>query len=238
MNVDALGESDTRPAVAPPGILPRITPPRPQGEIMNVKPFVFLAAFVLAVPLVSAQGKGGGGQGRPQGEGQGQGQGQAQGQQGQQGRGSEMGKGTMQRDRIRATDQQRDQIRTCDQSMDRVRTRARDMAQASAGKNFNADQARQQRNQLRNEVQTMEQEHARLMQGMSGEQREAFQSQIRSMEQNRERIHTRLQEMEQELAGAGPNGNRVAEQARAVEREMKEWQKANRKMATEMAARP
>lgn len=232
MNVDALGGSDTRPAVAPPGILPHITPPRPQGEIMKGKPFVFLAAFVLAVPLVSAQGKGGGGQGRPQGQGQGQGQGQAQGQ------GSGMGKGTMQRDRIHATDQQRNQIRTCDQTMDRVRTRARDMSQASAGKNFNAEQARQQRNQLRNEVQTMEQEHARLMQDLSGEQREALQPHIRSMEQNRERIHARLQEMEQELAGEGPNGRRVAEQARAVEREMKEWQNTNRKMATEMDARP
>lgn len=205
---------------------------------MRRKSLVFLAAFVLAVPLACAQGKGGGGQGRPQGQGQGQGQGQAQGQQGQQGRGSEMGKGTMQRDRIRATNQQRNQIKTCDQSMDRVRTRARDMAQAAGGKNFNADQARQQRSQLRNEVQTMEQEHARLIQDLSAEQREAFQDQIRSMDQNRERIHTRLQEMEQELAGAGPNGKRVAEQARAIEREMKEWQKTNRKMASDMSARP
>ena len=149
-----------------------------------------------------------------------------------------MGKGTMQRDRIRATDQQRDQIRTCDQSMDRVRTRARDMAQASAGKNFNAEQARQQRNQLRNEVQTMEQEHTRLMKGLSGEQRDALQQQIRSMEQNRERIHTRLQQMDQELAGAGPDGKRVAEHARAIEREMKEWQKTNREVGEEMGARP
>jgi chromosome segregation ATPase len=157
---------------------------------------------------------------------------------GEQGRGSEMGKGTMQRDRIRATDRQRDQIRTCDQSMDRVRTRARDMAKAAGGKNFDAEQARQQRTQLRNEVRTMEQEHARLMQGLGAEQREAAQEQIRTMDQNRERIHTRLQEMDRELAGEGPNGKRVAEQARAIEREMKQWQKANRKMATEMGARP
>ena len=194
---------------------------------MKAKALVFLTAFLLAMPLASAQGRGGGGQGRPQGQGQ-----------GQQGRGSEMGKGTMQRDRIRATGQQRDQIRTCDQSMDRVRTRARDMAQTSAGKNFNAEQARQQRNQLRNEVRIVEQEHTRLMQGLSGEQREGFQQQIRTMEQNRERIRTRLQEMDQELAAENPNGKKVAEHARAIEQEMKEWQKTNRKMATEMGARP
>jgi chromosome segregation ATPase len=144
----------------------------------------------------------------------------------------------MQRDRIRATDQQRDQVRTCDQSMDRARSRARDMARAADGKGFNAEQARQQRNELRNEVRTMEQEHARLMRGLSGEQREALQEQIRNTEQNRERIQTRLQEMDQELAGEGPNGKRVAECARAVEREMKQWQETNRKMAEEMDARP
>jgi len=84
----------------------------------------------------------------------------------------------------------------------------------------------------------MEQEHTRLMQGLSGEQREALREQIRSMEQNREQIRTRLQEMDQELAGEGPNGKRVAEHARAIEREMKQWQKTNREMGEEMSARP
>ena len=151
-----------------------------------------------------------------------------------------MGRGTMDRDRIRihATDQQRDQYRTCDQSMDRIRTRARDMAKASSSPGFNADQARQNRDQLRNELRVMEQEHERLMQGLNGEQKEAIAEHHRNMEQIHQRINTRLQEMDQELAQATPNGQRAAEQARAIEREMKQWQKQHREMGDELGLKP
>ena len=76
-----------------------------------------LTAFALTATLLPAQGRGGGqrgGGGGMQGGGQGQGPAMGQGQpRGQAG--TQMGQGTMQRDRIRATDQQRDQLRTCDQ---------------------------------------------------------------------------------------------------------------------------
>lgn len=205
---------------------------------MKTKVFLTAAILTLTLPPVWAQGHGGGqhgGQGRPP---QGQGQGQ------QQGMGGDAGRGTMDRDRtqdrqrVHATDQQRDQLRSCDQSMDRVRTRARDMAKTAGGGNFSADQTRQHRDQLREQLRTMEQEHGQLMNGLNADQKQALEVRHRQMEQIHERMNARLQKMDKELGEATPNGKRVAEHARAVEREMKQLQKHNREMQSEMGVKP
>lgn len=194
---------------------------------------VGILTLAISVPG-AAQGKGQGG-GGPRGTQASQAQGQAKGR-----GGPDMGRGTTDRtrQRIHATDQQRDQLRTCDQAMDRIRQRARDLAQGAAGANFDPAQARQQQAQLREELRQMEQEHHRLMNGLNDDQRRAFEARHREMEQIRERIHARLQEMESELGQASPNKARVAEQARNVEREMKELQKQHRAMQTEMGVTP
>jgi uncharacterized protein (DUF3084 family) len=57
------------------------------------------------------------------------------------------------------------------------------------------------------------------------------------MQQIQERINTRLQDMDQELVKASPDGKRVAEQARAVERETKEYQKQYREMGEALSLR-
>jgi arginine deiminase len=121
--------------------------------------------------------------------------------------------------------------------MDRIRTQARDMAQAASGKAFNADYARQERDRLREHIQTMQQEHQRLMQGLTADQSETVRDRARTMEQLHERIQIRLQAMNEELGKAAPEGKRVAEQARSIEREMKTWQDQHRAMGRDLALR-
>jgi len=200
--------------------------------------FLALAAIVsLAVSPVSYAQRGGGG-GQRGGGGGIQGQGPATtGQQwgGQQEQvGAQMGTRDQQRQRIHATDQQQDQYRTSTQASDRVRTQARDMAKAAKGGGVNNEQFRQQHAQLRNEIQTMQQEHDRFAQGLSDEQRAAVQDRIRRMDQARDRVHTQSQQMDQEMSQANPDAQRIATQAREMGKAMKDWQKQYRGMGSEI----
>lgn len=208
---------------------------------MKVRTFVIAAAFVLAAAPAFAQGRPGGGQGQGQGQRPKQGQGQAQ----QKGPGgSEQGRGTMDRDRdrtrqrIHATDQQRDQFRACTQSQNRVRTQARDMANLAKRRGFTSDEARQQRDQLRQLVRVMQEEHHRLMQGLNSEQQEAARMQIREMERVQERLQTRMAELDRTVDANPFSFGEVSNQAREVERAMQEWQKQHRKLGNEIGTQP
>jgi chromosome segregation ATPase len=136
-----------------------------------------------------------------------------------------------------ATSQQRQQYETCSKTMDRVRETTRDMVRTADGKAFSADQARQQRDRLQEHLQTMEQQHQQVMQGLGVEQRSTIQQRAKTMDQIRDRIHTRIQEMNQELAKTSPDPPRVAEHARVLEREMNEWQKQYREFGEDLGLR-
>ena len=201
--------------------------------------FLALAAIVsLAVsPVLYAQ-RGGGGGGQRGGGGGMQGQGptiSGQPRGGQQGQvGAQTGTRDQQRQRIHATDQQGNQYRTSTQAADRVRTQARDMAKAAKGGGVNNEEFRQQHAQLRNDIQTMQQEHDRFAQGLSEEQRAAVQDRIRRMDQARDRLHTQSQQMDQEMSQANPDAQHIATQAREMEKAMKEWQKQYRSLGSEI----
>lgn len=201
--------------------------------------FLALAAIVslAASPVLYAQ-RGGGGGGQRGGAGGGQGQrptttGRPQG--GQQGQvGAQTGTRDQQRQRIHATDQQGNQYRTSTQAADRVRTQARDMAKAAKGGGVKNEEFRQQHAQLRNDIQTMQQDHDRFAQGLSEEQRAAVQDRIRRMDQARDRLHTQSQQMDQEMSRANPDAQHIATQAREMEKAMKEWQKQYRSLGSEI----
>jgi len=139
--------------------------------------------------------------------------------------------------RSQATDGQREQYRTGNQSMERIRTQARDMARISNGTTFNADQARQQRDQLRDQVRTMDQQNQRLMEGLDNQQRAAVEQRTRTMNQLQERINSRLQNMDQELAKTSPDRKRIAEEAQNVERETQRYQQQYRDMGDDLSLR-
>lgn len=191
---------------------------------------VLLAISALISPGLNAQGRRGGAAGGPA-----QMQSRQAAGRGQQGTLQRDMQRDMQRDRLRtqATDQQRQQFETCDQSMDRVRTQARDMAR-SKDRAFNVDAARQQRDQLRDRVANMQQEHERLMQGLGTEQQSAVQARVRAMQQIQERMNTRLQRMDQELAKAQPSGKAFRAEARLMQREMNNWENQYRGMGADL----
>ncbi len=187
---------------------------------MKKKVVILFPILLLAVTAAFPQGRGGG-QGRGSGAGAGQGQGPGLGQQ-QSGVQTRQSEGDHKR--VGVTRQQRDQIRACDKIADGIRKQAREMAQ-NTGSKFNADQARRQRDQIRTQVQEMEQEHERLMNGLDATQQQAFQDQIRNMNRMREQLNLQLQQTDAELSPPNPDPKRVTERAREMEQIMKEWRK-------------
>ncbi len=134
------------------------------------------------------------------------------------------GRGDMDQKRIHATQQQRDQIRTCSKQADEVRKQVRKMAQTS-DKKFNADEARGQRDQIRTQLQAMEQEHERLMNGLDPNQQQAFREQIQNMNRLQQTTRSEFQRMNSEMEQANPDATRVKERAREMEQAMKDWSK-------------
>lgn len=126
------------------------------------------------------------------------------------------------------TDQQLGRVRNSIRSAERIRAQAREMERAMRGTGMGLERARTQREQLRNELRTMEQEHTRLMEGLSGGQREELKGRISTMNQNSETANARFQEIDRELSKEEPNRNQVARQSREFERAMAEWQEQYR----------
>jgi basic membrane lipoprotein Med (substrate-binding protein (PBP1-ABC) superfamily) len=193
---------------------------------MFKKNLIFLPILLLVFATAFPQGRGGS-RGRSQGQGQGQrgnqgvGQSSGQGQYENRGQG---GSGTMEQKRVHATQQQRKQIQSCNNMADGIRKQAREMAQVKEGK-FNAKEAIQQQNQIRNQLQNMEKEHAQLMNGLDPAQNQAWQEQIRNMNQFRQQLNVQMQHMDDELGSANPDAKRVGERAREMEQIMKNWRK-------------
>jgi hypothetical protein len=187
------------------------------------------AAFLFASPAIAAQGRpSGGGQRGQKPATAGQQQGQANQQQG--------GQGT--RQRIQATDQQRDQLRTCTQTTDRIREQARDMDRLARSSTFDAGKVRQQRDQIRDQLRTMEQEHQRLMNGMSEDQKQALRTRTEQMNQIRERVNNQLGRLDEELGKPNPNAKQVSKTAEQISREMNQWKSQYRAMESEMGVKP
>ncbi len=182
---------------------------------MSKKPTIAFTVFLLLLSTAFSEGRGGRqGQQQTQGQGQGQGPGWRQGQ-----GGAQSGSTQMEQKRIRATTQQRDQIRSCSKLADGIRQQARKMAQTREGK-FNADQAVKQRNQIRDQIRTMDQEHERLMNGFDAAQKQAWQEQIKNTAQLRQQLNSQMQQMDTEINSTNPDSKRVGERAREIERTM------------------
>lgn len=139
--------------------------------------------------------------------------------------------------RSQATNGQREQYRTANRSMERIHTQARDMARKSTGTTFNADQARQQRDQLRDQVRTMDQQNRGLMQGLDNQQRAAIEQRTQTMNQLQELINSHLRSMDRELAKTSPDRKRIAELARNLERDTQRYQQQYRDMGDDLSLR-
>jgi len=196
-----------------------------ERDVIMKKVTVLFSIFFLAAATAFAQGRGGQQGQRGQGQGaaqeQRQGQEQWQGQQQSQG-GMQSGRGDMDQKRVRATKQQRDQINVCSKQADNLRKEARKMAQTPE-KKFNPTEARQRSNQIRNQINTMEQEHERLMKSLDIGQQNAWQEQAQNMNRLRQEVRSQFQRLDSEVSGPNPDAARVAESARMMEQTTKDW---------------
>jgi hypothetical protein len=198
---------------------------------MKLKLVALIACLIMALPIALAQGRGGQG-------GKGQNAGYGQGQQGAGG--TEMGRGSIdrQRDRVHISQQQQDQIRSCDRSVDAVRSQARQMGKYDKNGGFNADKARQDGKQLQGRVKAMQQDHERLMQGLNQGQQQALESHVRNMTQLQDRLNVHMQNLNAELGKTDPDVKPVTAQAREVERISKEWREQYRSIQTQLTTEP
>lgn len=178
---------------------------------MMRRTFVLAAILCMGISLGWAQGRGG--------------QAPRKGAQAPQGQG-QRGAGTAERDRdrVRASQEQMDQVRACDRSAQEVRNRARRLAAGTSGSSFDADRTRREWDQLRERVRLMQQEHERLMAGLSDEQKQALQERVRVMNEARERVLAEMQRIDQELGRPQPDARQLAERAREMERAARELQ--------------
>jgi hypothetical protein len=183
------------------------------------KAFVLIATLLSATVIAFPQGRGGG-----QGGGNQQRSMQGGAQSGHGGMQTGTGQGQMDRDRIRLNNQQRDQIRTCDRLADGVRKQARTMAKSSGNK-ADKGQLLQERDQLRDQVRAMEQEHVRLMNNMDPTQQRQWQERLNAMNQYRDQVHNQLQQIDDTFQSADPDFKGAAKRAREMERIVSRWQK-------------
>ena len=141
-----------------------------------------------------------------------------------------------QQDRIHlrtpVTSAQKQQYSTARTSSGQARNMAKTMRQTAKRDSFNPDQAREQHGQLQEQVRTMQQDHARLMQGMTTEQANALRTRTEEMNRLQERLNNNLRSMHTELQQPSPDRNRVAEYARAMEQDTARWQKEHRNMSS------
>lgn len=138
----------------------------------------------------------------------------------------------MERKQIRMTTQQRDQVQNCDRLADGIRKQARTMGK-SAGNNSSSDQLPGQRDQIRNKVREMEQEHERLMNGIDATQQQGWQEQIRDMNQLRQQLHTQLQQLDADIGSGNPDPKRINERSREIEQTMTQWRKQYSALSSE-----
>ena len=190
------------------------------------KHLILISIFLLAAVSAFPQGRGGGGS-----RGQGGQQAQPRTQQRQQ-EAVQPGQGNTERKRIQIHSEQRRQIQECRKAADDIRKQARKMAQTSGNK-FSAEEARQQRNQIRNQLQTMQAEHERLMQGLDSGQQQALRERIQNMSQLQQQMNTQLRQINSELEPANPDPKKVSEQARNMEQTMDRWRKEYNALSSE-----
>lgn len=196
---------------------------------MTRKLSFLLILLCVAVPGLAQRHGAGGMQG-----GQGQGQGMPGIQRGRNqspGLVGQMGQQDRQRMRIHATEQQQLQYRTCTQSMDRVRSQIREMTRSSRDKSINRQQMQELHQQLRTELQMMQQERERLITGFDNEQKAAIQSRLQQMKRAQTDLDYFSDALGFELNQSELDRDQVWEQVRHMDRTAKELQQQQRDMA-------
>jgi hypothetical protein len=137
---------------------------------------------------------------------------------GQQGGAAEQQRGLsdQQRRRIRATDPQREQYRATLQSARQLRTRAGEMARRARAAERNLAEYRALYATFQRELLLMQQEHEKLVSGLSEEQRAATRQTDREIEADLEELDLWAEVMDEELKTSDPDPKLVSQKAHRI----------------------
>lgn len=131
-----------------------------------------------------------------------------------------------------ATDRQRDLYKACLDSVGQVIQEAQELAKMADTTRFNLHDGRQQRDQLRKQVNLMQAAYGRLKSSLNAEQKRRVQSQLMGIEQDRGRVSTQMQELSREMVRSNPDRTRIAHHARVVRDSSTSWQGHYRSMSS------
>ena len=181
-------------------------------------------AVLLAAPLTLAQG------GRQGASSPGQARAGSMGQSGQQARGLASQRGQQNRDqaRMRTTPQQQDHYRDCTQSMERVRAQIREMQSLTKSHPINLQQARQTRERLQNEIQTMGQVREQLAGSLVNNQNDTVQTRLQQVRRHQQRLEEFSEALGFELDQTSMDQDRVRDRIRDLDQTSKQLQDQDR----------
>ncbi len=137
------------------------------------------------------------------------------------------------RSRIHINLQQQGQYQTCTQSTERVRNTVREMARVTKGQSIDG-QLRQVHEQLRNELQTMQQDRERLKASLGDEQRAQLQGHLQAITRSQEQLEASSVALGQTLNEANTDTARVRDQIQKMDRTSKELQRQQRELGADL----
>lgn len=178
-------------------------------------------ALTLALMIVLAQAQ------RPGGGTGGQRRAGGQRQMGQQA-------GQQQRQRAGATQEQQKQYRVCTEALNRIRSRIRQMTRLAAAQPFNAQQMQALQEQLRVELQEVEQQQAQLTESLNEQQRTAVQDRLAEIAKHQQDLDSFTEALGFELDQAALQETKVREQVKKLDTAAKELQKQQRELGSEL----
>jgi predicted nucleic acid-binding Zn-ribbon protein len=120
---------------------------------------------------------------------------------------------------------QRDHYRACDQSLGQARNTARTLSHDASQMIFDTNALRGQHQQIQEKLSSVKDSREELIAGLTVEQQGLVQDHTQSMQQIHDRIQSRLQDIDKEFTGPSLNLATVSDHARAVERDIKLYQK-------------
>lgn len=138
------------------------------------------------------------------------------------------------RPHMRASETQRTRFSTSKESGRNIRVMAREMSEAANGPGFTAARSRETAARIKSEIRRMNEEHHQFMQTLSEEQREGLKGPLGEIKRLQYRVNSLMDRVEQEIAKDNPAPDRIAKHAREMEEAMFQWQKAYRRMGTDM----
>jgi hypothetical protein len=115
-----------------------------------------------------------------------------------------------------ATDRQRDLYKACLDSVGQVIQQAQELVKMADTTRFNLHDGRQQRDQLRKQVNLIQAAYGRFKSSLNAEQRRRAQSQLIGIEQDRGRVSTQMQELSREMARGNPERTSIAHHTRVI----------------------